>query len=193
MNVLKTIVNKFFPVESVEPEERWDFDMWRLPNDPSSPHVAAVRDLFIFYFRLKPEKFDAMLEPEEGIHRRLIVAARKDIICGGILYKMADNYGKRAEDQIDGGYISYIATAKNVRSHGAGRELLGLAHADFIVNGHSISRLIRLNPEHTAFFEAAGYQRTVGGYYGDMHCYLDLSPDSRERSQRMLNGLMTLY
>lgn len=193
MKILQTVVNKFFPVDPAEAQGTSAFQMWRLANDPDSPHVAAVRQLFLKFFKMGAEQFDALIHPEEGIHRRLIVAARNDIICGGILYQMADNYGKPAEDQIDGGYISYIATAKNERSRGAGRELLKLAHADFIVNGHTISRLIRLDPAHTSFFEAAGYQRTPGGGYGDMHTYLDLSPESRAQSQRALNGLLYLY
>jgi hypothetical protein len=97
------------------------------------------------------------------------------------------------ERQIDGGYVSYIATRKNLRAQGAGRALLSLAHADFIVNHHTVSRLVRLDPRHTAFFEAAGYQRTADGGYGDMHKLLDLSPESRAASQAALDGLWTLY
>jgi GNAT superfamily N-acetyltransferase len=142
---------------------------------------------------MRPSTFDAQIEPVEGTHRRLIVAARKHVICGGILYQMADNYTRPPERRVDGGYVTYVATRKSLRAQGAGRALLSLAHADFIVNHHTVSRLIRLDPRHTAFFEAAGYQRTEGGGYGDMHRALDLSPASMAASQELLNGLMTLY
>ena len=56
-----------------------------------------------------------------------------------------------------------------------------------------MSRLIRLDPRHTAFFEAAGYQRTEGGGYGDMHRMLDQSSASRAAAQIALNELWTLY
>lgn len=187
MKVFETLVGRFFPTVFRDEDDRPGFDLWRLPNDPDSPHVGAMRDLFLETFRIPPDKFDAFIEPEAGQHRRLVAAARKHVICAGILYQFA------AEQPADGGYISYIATRKNVRAQGAGRTLLALAHADFIVNGHSVSRLVRLDPRHTAFFEAAGYQRTEGGAYGDMHAELDPSPASRESAQAMLNGLMTLY
>jgi hypothetical protein len=105
---------------------------------------------------------------------------------------MADNYTRSPEGRVDGGYVSYVATRRGLRAQGAGRALLSLAHADFIVNPHTVSRLIRLDPRHTAFFEAAGYQRTEGGGYGDMRRTLDLSPESLAASQEVLNGLMTL-
>lgn len=193
MKIFDTLVSTFFPLAFSSDDDADGFDLWRLPNDPDSPHVSAMRDLFLETFDMPAAKFDAFIEPEEGIHRRLIVAARKHLICGGILYQMADNYGKPAEFQIDGGYISYIATRKKVRAQGAGRTLLTLADADFIVNNHTISRLIRLDPRHTAFFEAAGYQRTEGGSYGDMHKLLDLSDQARAAARGCLNGLLTLY
>lgn len=193
MKILETLVGRFFPTVFSDDDDPKGFDLWRLPNDPDSPHVGAMRDLFLETFDIPPEKFDAFIEPQEGQHRRLVVAARKHVICAGMLYQMADNYDKPADQQIDGGYISYIATRKSVRSQGAGRTLIALAHADFIVNEHSVSRLIRLDPRHTAFFEAAGYQRTEGGGYGDMHKLLDLSAESREHAQTTLNDLMTLY
>lgn len=193
MRVFETVVSRFFPTAFRADDDTDGFDLWRLPNDPGSPHVAAMRDLFLDTFGMPPEKFDAFIEAEEGIHRRLIVAARKQIICGGILYHMANNYGKPAEDQIDGGYISYIATRKQFRAQGAGRALLALADADFIVNRHTVSRMIRLDPRHTSFFEAAGYQRTEGGGYGDMQKDLDLSPESRAAAQASLDALLTLY
>ncbi|HEY3339135.1 MAG TPA: GNAT family N-acetyltransferase [Propionicimonas sp.] len=192
MNVFDTIVGRFFPTVFGD-ESDAGFDLWRLPNDPDSPHVGALRDLFVATFRMPPEAFDAYVEPREGTHRRLIVAARKHVICGGILYQMADNHLRPPERRVDGGYVSYVATRKNVRAQGAGRALLSLAHADFIVNGHSVSRLIRLDPRRTAFFEAAGYQRTEGGGYGDMHRVLDLSGESRAAAQLALDGLWTLY
>ena len=86
-----------------------------------------------------------------------------------------------------------MATRKNLRAQGTGQALLSLAHADFIVNGHSVSRLIRLDPRHTALIEAAGYQRTEGGGYGDMHRLLDQSSASRASAQIALNELWTLY
>lgn len=193
MRVFETVVSRFFPIAFRADDGADGFDLWRLPNDPDSPHVGAMRDLFLDTFKMPPQKFDAFIEPEAGIHRRLIVAARKRIICGGILYQMADNFGKTAEHQIDGGYISYIATSKKFRAQGADRALLALADADFIVNHHTVSRLIRLDPRHTAFFEAAGYQRTDGGGYGDMHKILDLSAESRSAAQKALDGLLTLY
>lgn len=187
-----TLLSRFFPTVFASAPDAEGFDLWRLPNDPHSPHVGALRDLFVATFRMPPEAFDAYVEPREGIHRRLIVAARKQVICGGILYQLADNVSRPAELRVDGGYVSYVATSKNQRAQGAGRALLGLAHADFIVNDHSVSRLIRLDPRHTAFFEAAGYQRTEGGGYGDMHKLLDRSDESRAASQTALNGLWTL-
>ncbi|MFZ0530508.1 MAG: hypothetical protein WAL91_08240 [Propionicimonas sp.] len=193
MKVFETVVGRFFPLAFGTREDAAGFDLWRLPNDPGSPHVSAMRDLFLDTFEMPPARFDALIEPAEGIHRRLIAAARKQIICGGIIYQMADNYGRPPERQIDGGYISYIATRKKTRSQGAGRALLALADADFIVNNHSVSRLIRLDPRHTAFFEAAGYRRTEGGGYGDMHKVLDLSAESRATAQAALDGLLTLY
>ena len=192
MRAFDTLLNRFFPTVFGSDREAEGFDLWRLPNDPDSPHVSALRDLFVATFRMPPEAFDAYVEPREGTQRRLIVAARKHVICGGILYHMADNVSRPAELRMDGGYVSYVATRKNLRAQGAGRALLGLAHADFIVNGHTVSRLIRLDPRHTAFFEAAGYQRTEGGGYGDMHKLLDLSDESRATSQITLNGLWTL-
>ena len=193
MRVFTTLVSKFFPEVLAEPDESDQFELWRQPNDPDSPHVGAIRDLFLETFKLSADRFDEFIEPEPGIHRRLIVAARKQIICAGILYQMADNYGKPAERQVDGGYINYIATRRKLRAQGAGRALLALADADFIVNGHTVARLVRLDPRHTAFFEAAGYRRTEGGSYGDMHKELDLSPESRVAAQAELNRLMTLY
>lgn len=193
MSALGTLVGRFFPTVLRDDDDSRGFDLWRLPNDPDSPHVGAMRDLFLETFSIPPAKFDAFIEPAEGLHRRLVVAARKHVICAGMLYQMADNDDRPPDQQVDGGYINYIATRKSVRSQGAGRTLIGLAHADFIVNGHSVSRLIRLDPRHTAFFEAAGYQRTEGGGYGDMHKVLDLSPESRANAQLTLNGLMTLY
>jgi predicted acetyltransferase len=103
------------------------------------------------------------------------------------------DFGKPAEHQIDGGYISYIATSKKFRAQGAGRALLALADADFIVNHLTVSRLIRLDPRHTSFFDAAGYRRTEGGGYGDMQKGLDLSRESRAAAQASLDGLLTLY
>ena len=191
MRIFETVVSRFFPAVYAGEEE--GFDLWRLPNDPDSPHVSAMRDLFAETFRMRPSTFDDHIEPVEGTHRRLIVAARKHVICGGILYQMADNHARPPERRVDGGYVSYIATRKGLRAQGAGRALLSLAHADFIVNHHTVSRLIRLDPRHTAFFEAAGYRRTEGGGYGDMHRTLDLSPESLAASQGALNGLMTLY
>lgn len=191
MRIFETVVNRFFPTDFAGQED--GFDLWRLPNDPDSPHVSAMRDLFAETFRMRPSTFDAQIEPVEGTHRRLIVAARKHVICGGILYQMADNDTRHPERRVDGGYVSYIATRRSLRAQGAGRALLSLAHADFIVNHHTVSRLIRLDPRHTAFFEAAGYQRTEGGGYGDMYRTLDLSPESLATSQELLNGLMTLY
>lgn len=191
MRVFETVLSRFFP--TVFAGEADGFDLWRLPNDPDSSHVSAMRDLFAETFRMRPSTFDAHIEPVEGTHRRLIVAARKHVICGGILYQMADNYIRAPERRVDGGYVSYVATLKSLRAQGAGRALLSLAHADFVVNNHSVSRLVRLDPRHTAFFEAAGYQRTEGGGYGDMHRTLDLSPESLAASQKLLNGLMTLY
>jgi ribosomal protein S18 acetylase RimI-like enzyme len=191
MKIFETVVSRFFPTVFAGEED--GFDLWRLPNDPDSPHVSAMRDLFAETFRMRPSTFDAQIEPVEGTHRRLIVAARKHVICGGILYQMADNYTRPPERRVDGGYVSYIATRRSLRAQGAGRALLSLAHADFVVNHHTVSRLIRLDPRHTAFFEAAGYQRTEGGGYGDMHRTLDLSPESLVASQELLNGLMTLY
>lgn len=193
MKIFDTVVSRFFPIAFADDAEGDGFDLWRLPNEPGSPHVRAMRDLFLETFKLPAEKFDAFVEPQQGIHRRLIVAARKQIICGGILYQMADNYERPAERQIDGGYIGYIATRKKLRAQGAGRALLALADADFIVNHHTVSRLIRLDPQHTAFFEAAGYQRTEGGGYGDMHKQLDLSEESRAAAQASLDRLLTLY
>ena len=191
MRIFETVVSRFFPTVFAGDED--GFDLWRLPNDPDSPHVSAMRDLFAETFRMRPSTFDAQIEPVEGTHRRLIVAARKHVICGGILYQMADNYTRPPERRVDGGYVSYVATRRSLRAQGAGRALLSLAHADFVVNHHTVSRLIRLDPRHTAFFEAAGYQRTEGGGYGDMHRTLDLSPESLAASQELLNGLMTLY
>ena len=191
MRIFETVVSRFFP--TVFAGDADGFDLWRLPNDPDSPHVSAMRDLFAETFRMRPSTFDAQIEPVEGTHRRLIVAARKHVICGGILYQMADNQARPPERRVDGGYVSYVATRRSLRAQGAGRALLSLAHADFVVNHHTVSRLIRLDPRHTAFFEAAGYQRTEGGGYGDMHRTLDVSPASREASQELLNGLMTLY
>ncbi len=191
MRIFTTVVGRFFP--TVFADDADGFDLWRLPNDPHSPHVSAMRDLFVETFRMRPTAFDAYIEQIEGTHRRLIVAARKHVICGGILYQMADNYGRPPERQVDGGYVSYIATQKSLRAQGAGRALLSLAHADFIVNHHTVARLVRLDPRRTAFFEAAGYQRTAGGGYGDMHKLLDVSPESRATSQAALNGLWTLY
>jgi ribosomal protein S18 acetylase RimI-like enzyme len=193
MKAFGTLVGRFFPTAFADDANADGFDLWRLPNDPDSPHVGAMRDLFVATFRMPPEAFDACVEPTEGTHRRLIVAARKHVICGGILYQMADNYSRPPERQMDGGYVGYVATQKNLRAQGAGRALLALAHADFIVNRHTVSRLIRLDPRHTAFFEAAGYQRTEGGGYGDMHRTLNLSAESREAAQTALNGLWTLY
>lgn len=193
MKVFDTIVSRFFPTTFPEGENAGGFDLWRLPNDPDSPHVAAMRDLFQETFKLTAAMFDGLVEPEAGIHRRLIVAARKSVICGGILYQMADNDGLSIAERLDGGYISFIATRKTARSQGAGRALLALADADFIVSDHTVSRLIRLDPRHTAFFEAAGYQRTEGSGYGDMHKELDLSPASRTAAQASLNRLLTLY
>ncbi len=193
MKIFETVVSRFFPTVFAEDPVAEGFDLWRLPNDPDSPHVGAMRDLFVETFRMRPTVFDDYIEPVDGIHRRLIVAARKQVICGGIVYQMADNHGRPAERQVDGGYVSYIATRKSLRSQGAGRALLSLAHADFIVNYHTVSRLVRLDPRHTAFFEAAGYRRTEGGGYGDMHQVLDLSDESRAASQVALNGLWTLY
>lgn len=193
MRVVETVVGRFFPLAFRDDHGAGGFDLWRLPNDPASPHVAAVRDLFLETFGMSPQRFDAFIEPEEGTHRRLIVAARKQIICGGILYLMADNSVRPPERAVDGGYISYIATRKKVRAQGAGRALLALADADFIVNNHTVSRLVRLDPRHTAFFEAAGYRRTEGGSYGDMHKSLDLSLASRAAAQASLDGLLTLY
>jgi ribosomal protein S18 acetylase RimI-like enzyme len=190
MRIFETVVSRFFPTVFAGDED--GFDLWRLPNDPDSPHVSAMRDLFAETFRMRPSTFDAQIEPVEGIHRRLIVAARRHVICGGILYQMADNYTRSPERRVDGGYVSYVATRRSLRAQGAGRALLSLAHADFIVNHHTVSRLIRLDPRHTAFFEAAGYQRTEGGGYGDMRRTLDLSPESLAASQEVLNGLMTL-
>lgn len=192
MRVFETVVSRFFPTVFADSGEGDGFDLWRLPNEPDSPHVQAMRDLFLETFRMAPEKFDAFVAPQPGIHRRLIVAARKHIICGGILYQLADNHGRAPEHRIDGGYISYIATRKKSRAQGAGRALLALADADFIVNHHTVSRLVRLDPRHTAFFEAAGYRRTDGGGYGDMHKDLDLSADSRAAAQAALNQLFTL-
>ena len=191
MRIFETVVSRFFP--TVFGGDEGGFDLWRLPNDPDSPHVSAMRDLFAETFRMRPSTFDAQIEPVEGTHRRLIVAARKHVICGGILYQMADNHTRPPERRVDGGYVTYVATRKSLRAQGAGRALRSLAHADFIVNHHTVSRLIRLDPRHTAFFEAAGYQRTEGGGYGDMHRTLDLSPASLANSQDVLNGLMTLY
>ncbi len=190
MRIFETVVSRFFPTVFAGDED--GFDLWRLPNDPDSPHVSAMRDLFAETFRMRPSTFDAQIEPVEGIHRRLIVAARRHVICGGILYQMADNHTRPPEHRVDGGYVSYVATRRSLRAQGAGRALLSLAHADFIVNHHTVSRLIRLDPRHTAFFEAAGYQRTEGVGYGDMHRTLDLSPQSLAASQELLNGLMTL-
>ncbi len=192
MRAFDTLVGRFFPT-GFAGDKGDGFDLWRLPNDPDSPHVGAMRDLFVATFRMPPESFDAYVEPREGTHRRLIVAARKHVICGGILYQLAANESRPPEQRVDGGYVSYVATRRNVRAQGAGRALLALAHADFIVNGHTVSRLIRLDPRHTAFFEAAGYQRTEGGGYGDMHRSLDLSTESRAASQAALNELLTLY
>ena len=192
MKAFDTLVSRFFPTAFADETEE-GFDLWRLPNDPDSPHVAALRDLFVATFRMPPEAFDAYVEPREGTHRRLIVAARRHVICGGILYQLADNDARPPERRVDGGYVSYVATRKNLRAQGPGRALLSLAHADFIVNGHSVSRLIRLDPRHTAFFEAAGYQRTEGGGYGDMHRMLDQSSASRAAAQIALNELWTLY
>lgn len=190
-HLVKTVIGRFLQ-DAPTDGEAVAFDFWRLPNDPDSPHVAAMRDLFADTFGMSPETFDGFLLPYPGLHRRLIVAARDHVIKGGIMYQMADNYGKAADDQVDGGYIAFIATTRKQRARGAGRALLRFAHADFIVNGHTVSRLIRLDPAHTAFFEAAGYHRTPGGGYGDMDAVLDLSPESREASQQLLNGLMTL-
>lgn len=191
MRIFETVVGRFFPTVFAGGEE--GFDLWRLPNDPDSEHVSAMRDLFAETFRMRPSTFDAQIKPVEGTHRRLIVAARKHVICGGILYQLADNDTRPPERRVDGGYVSYVATQRSLRAQGAGRALLSLAHADFVVNHHTVSRLIRLEPRHTAFFEAAGYQRTDGGGYGDMHRPLDLSPESLTASQELLNGLMTLY
>lgn len=193
MRIFETVVSRFFPTAFADDADAEGFDLWRLPNDPDSPHVSAVRDLFVETFRMRPATFDAYIEPREDTHRRLIVAARKNVICGGILYQMADNHTRPPERRVDGGYVSYVATRKNLRAQGAGRALLSLAHADFTVNHHTVSGLVRLDPRHTAFFEAAGYQRTEGGGYGDMHRTLDLSPGSRAASQAALDGLLTLY
>jgi ribosomal protein S18 acetylase RimI-like enzyme len=193
MRIFSTVVSRFFPTAFADEANAAGFDLWRLPNDPESPHVSAVRDLFVETFRMRPATFDDHIKPREGAHRRLIVAARKNVICGGILYQMADNHSRSPERQVDGGYISYVATRRNVRAQGAGRALLTLAHADFIVNQHTVSRLIRLDPRHTAFFEAAGYERTPGGSYGDMNRTLDLSAESQAAAQAALNGLLTLY
>jgi ribosomal protein S18 acetylase RimI-like enzyme len=192
MLIFTTLVSRFFPV-AFDNDRDDGFELWRLPNDPESPHVGAVRDLFVETFRMPSSAFDSYVEPTPGTHRRLIVAARNQVICGGILYQFADNHSRPVEAQVDGGYITYIATRKNVRAQGAGRALLALADADFIVNDHSVSRLVRLDPRHTAFFEAAGYRRTEGGAYGDMRKDLDLSPESRAVAQQALNGLLTLY
>ena len=191
MRAFDTLVGRFFPT-AFAGDKGDGFDLWRLPNDPDSPHVGAMRDLFVATFRMPPESFDAYVEPRDGTHRRLIVAARKHVICGGILYQLPDRDHRPPGPGVDGCYVSYVATSKNQRAQGAGRALLGLAHADFIVNGHSVSRLIRLDPRHTAFFEAAGYRRTEGGGYGDMHKLLDRSDESRAASQTALNGLWTL-
>lgn len=192
MQIIQTVVNRFFPTV-VADTEPLSFDLWRLPNDPDSPHVAAMRELFIDVFGMSAPTFDSFLHPEEGTYRRLIVAAHKQVIGAGILYQMADNQHRPEAERLDGGYIAFIATKKKVRSKGAGRALLALAEADFIVNGHTVSRLVRLDPRHTAFFEAAGYQATPGGQYGDMHKELDTSPESRAAAQESLNSLMTLY
>ncbi len=193
MKFLDTVVGRFFPLAQPDPDPDHSFDFWRLPNDPDSPHVGAMRDLFAEIFDLPAESFDEWLKPVPGLRRLLIVAARKHLICGGILYQMADNYGKPPEERVDGGYVAYIATNKSARAQGAGRALLDFAHADLIVNDHQVSRLIRLDPKHSSFFEAAGYERTEGGTYGDMHKDLDLSEASKAESQALLNGLMTLY
>ncbi len=52
---------------------------------------------------------------------------------------------------------------------------------------------IRLGPRHSAFFEAAGYQRTEGGGCGDMDRPRDQSSASRAAAQITLNELWTLY
>ncbi len=192
MRMIDTVIGRFFPTAMTDEEDRHGFDLWRLPNDPDNPNVAAMRDLFHEVFGLAPESFDEFLRPIEGRYRRLVVAARRHVICGGILYQMADNYGKPVEERIDGGYVAYIATSKSRRSQGAGRALLAIADADLIVNDHTVSRLVRLDARHTSFFEAAGYERTEGGSYGDMHKCLDPSPESRAAAQRLLDGLMTL-
>ncbi len=190
-DLVRTVVGRFLanPAEDVE----HPFDFWRLPNDPDSPHVGAMRDLFTDTFGMNGATFDAFLEPVPGQRCLLIVAASNHVIKGGLIYAMADNCGRAPAEVVDGGYIAFIATRRGSRARGAGRALLAFAHADFIVNGHTVSRLVRLDPAHTAFFEAAGYVRTEGGGYGDMNKNLDLSPESREGSQRLLNGLMTLY
>ncbi len=190
-DLVKTVVGRFLADPAEDMEETFDF--WRLPNDPDSPHVGAMRELFSETFGMDRETFDAYLEPVPGQRRLLIVAASNHVIKGGMIYSMAENCGKDPAEVVDGGYIAFIATRRRSRARGAGRALLAFAHADFIVNGHTVSRLVRLDPAHTAFFEAAGYVRTEGGGYGDMHKDLDQSPDSREASQRLLNGLMTLY
>ena len=62
MQAFDTILGRFFPtVFGDETEE--GFDLWRLPNEPDSPHVSAMRDLFAETFRMRPSTFDAQIEP----------------------------------------------------------------------------------------------------------------------------------
>ena len=59
MRIFETVVSRFFP--TVFGGDEGGFDLWRLPNDPDSPHVSAMRDLFAETFRMRPSTFDAQI------------------------------------------------------------------------------------------------------------------------------------